>query len=379
MRRARGFTSVPTRARRRARGMSLVEILVGVAIGLIGTMIITEAYLTNASYNRAAVGAGGAQTNGLTALYTMQRDIAMAGFGMNQPSVLGCGTISWYYNGNYSPNIQSGSPLPNIELAPVYIDTSVTPNTVTVMYSSASQRPIPATINTFVPSSSEVTVNSTTDFNAGDLVLLVNHAPPQSCTMAEITQVQASAAKLQMNPGSSGPYNPPSWGSFPANYGSNDMLFDLGDPSVRTYSIATPAGAAGKYRLQATDTLTSAAGGTPTTEDVADGIVDLRAQYGMDDGANGGVAGDGIVDEYTSAQPTTSTQWGEVLAVRIGVLARVGHYERPSTPGGACSATTVEPTWEGGSFTVPDGLPSCYHYRVFQTVVPLRNMIWTPS
>jgi large subunit ribosomal protein L9 len=29
-------------------------------------------------------------------------------------------------------------------------------------------------------------------------------------------------------------------------------------------------------------------------------------------------------------------------------------------------------------FTLPDGLPSCYKYRVFETVIPLRNMIWLP-
>jgi hypothetical protein len=28
---------------------------------------------------------------------------------------------------------------------------------------------------------------------------------------------------------------------------------------------------------------------------------------------------------------------------------------------------------------VPGGLPSCYKYRVFETVIPLRNMIWRPA
>lgn len=360
------------------RGWSLVEILVGVAIGLIGTMIITEAYLTSSNFNRAAVGAGSAQTNGLIALYSLQQDVTMAGFGMNQSTALGCGTFSWYYNGNYSQNIQAGSPLPNLTLAPIYIDSSVTPNTITVMSSSSSYRPVPSTIESFVPSSSEADVNNTTNFNVGDLVLLVNHTPPQQCTMAQISSVQTSSGKIQMNPGTNALYNPPSWGSFPTIYGSNDLLFNLGTPSIHIYSIGTPAGATGKYDLQETNALL-VGGPTPATEDIADGVVDLRAQYGMDDGADGGIAGDGIVDEYTSAQPTDSTQWQEVLSVRIGILARVGHYERPSTPGGACSATTVEPTWAGGSFTVPEGLPSCYHYRVFQTVIPLRNMIWTQS
>ena len=63
--------------------------------------------------------------------------------------------------------------------------------------------------------------------------------------------------------------------------------------------------------------------------------------------------------------------------MRMAVLARIGVYEKPT--GGVCTATTVAPTWAGGSFIVPEGLPSCYRYRVFETVVPLRDQIWHPA
>ena len=241
------------------------------------------------------------------------------------------------------------------------------------MYSAGTPRTMASTITNFNASSSEVTVDGTSGYQVGDLILLVSQNPGTPCTMANITNIQSTASKLQMNPGLNGPYNPPSWGSFPTTYTTNDLLFDIGNPVVRTYAIAAPA--VGKYRLQLTDTLLNVAG-TATPQDLVDGIVDLRAQYGKDDGANGGTAGDGVVDEYSNVQPASSAQWQQVLSIRIGVLARVGHYEKPGTPGGACTATTTAPTWDGGSFTVPDGLPSCYHYRVYQTVVPLRNMIW---
>jgi type IV pilus assembly protein PilW len=70
--------------------------------------------------------------------------------------------------------------------------------------------------------------------------------------------------------------------------------------------------------------------------------------------------------------------------VRLAVLARSEHYEKPSTPGGACEATTAanRPTWSGGdflTFNAPGALPSCYKYRMFETVVPMRNMIWRPE
>jgi type IV pilus assembly protein PilW len=358
--------------RERERGMSLVEVLVGVAIGLIGMLIITQAYLSSDKFNRSALGAGSGQTNGLIALFTIARDVQMAGYGFNQANALGCGTLDWYYNGNYSPNIQPGSPLPNLVLAPVYIDSSVTPNTITVMYSQGTPRVMASTIQSFVPASSVATVDGTSGYNTSDLVLLVSRTPGTPCTMANITSVLSASSKLQMNPGTGGPYNPPAWGMFPTTYTTNDLIFDIGNPMVRTYSIA---GSGGTYRLQASEVLLNATSGT-APQDLVDGIVDLRAQYGKDDGAAGGTANDGVVDEYSNVQPTTSAQWQQVLSIRVGVLVRIGDYEKPATPGGACSATTAVPTWEGGSFTVPGGVPSCYRYRVYQTVVPLRNVIW---
>ena len=73
--------------------------------------------------------------------------------------------------------------------------------------------------------------------------------------------------------------------------------------------------------------------------------------------------------------------WWRVLAVRVAVLARSQNYEKPSVAGGPCEATTAAnpPTWAGGALTVPGGLPSCYKHRVFETVIPLRNMIWRPA
>jgi type IV pilus assembly protein PilW len=68
------------------------------------------------------------------------------------------------------------------------------------------------------------------------------------------------------------------------------------------------------------------------------------------------------------------------------VLARSGNYERPEVAGGACEATTTAPQWgDAGALQdfptmlVAGALPSCYKYRVFETIIPLRNMIWRPA
>lgn len=378
-------------------GMSLVEVLVAVAIGLIGILIITQAYLTSDNFNRSTLGESGAQTNGTIALFTVQRDLRMSGYGLADSRALGCGTVNWYYDPNYSGNL--GGTLPNLTLAPVLITTAAgAADTITIMYSSDADRMVPGTLTKPMPSASaELNVDGTAGFQVGDLVLLVSDTSPAVCTMEQITTVQSSASKIQHNPGGSAPYNPSGGTSlFPA-YGTNSLVFNLGNPIVHSYTVVKSdptctSGCQGSLRLNDA-VLQSSTGGTPY--DLLDGIVDLKAQYGKDNGVNNGTvsntvytANDGIVDSYDSTTPTTGAQWQQVIAVRLAVLARIGSYERPSTPGANCSATTALPTWSGSTSGAPfntidvttgSSQDRCYRYRVFETVVPLRNMIWRAS
>jgi type IV pilus assembly protein PilW len=355
-------------------GMSLVELMVAVLIGLIGVLIITQAYISGENFNRATLGEGGAQANGLIGLYTIERDVRMGGYGIANTNTLGCGDLYWYYdNGggsqSYSANVPgwSGNPaaLPTITIAPVVIRTTANaPDTISVMYSQTSEMVVPTSISNFVASSSEVSVNGTTGFNAGDFVLMVGAG---GCTLGAITQVQPGPSKLQLNPGISAPYNPPAWGQFPTTYSNGDSIVNLGNPVVRTYAIG---GFTTTPRLQLTSAqFSGSAGGT--TIDLVDGIVDIKAQYGKDTGA------DNVVDTWDANPPA---DWLKVLAIRVAILARVGNYERPE--GGACAATTAVPTWSGSGtrpFVIPEALPSCYRYRVFETTVPLRNVIWSAT
>jgi len=361
--------------RRAQRGMSLIEVLVAIAIGMIGILIMTQAYLTSDEFNKATLGAGGAQTNGNVALFTLEREARMAGYGFNSASALECGTINWSYNGQYSGNLPGGT-LPNIELAPVVITSAPnTPDQITIMYATGEQRVTPGTLSKTMPSASSVLdVDGTSGFNDNDLVLLVNKTPPISCTLVQLTSILAGSQKLQHNPGGSAPYNPPGAGLFPA-YQKNDSVFNLGNPIVRNYAVVNNS-------LRVTEAFVNAATPGAGTLDLVDGIVDMRALYGKD------TNNDGVVDVYNNVKPTNAAGWMQVLSLRVSVVARVGHYEKPS--GANCEATTTNLTYtyenpvgtpQTGTFDWTDltaaGNPaSCYRYRVFETTVPLRNMIW---
>ena len=123
--------------------------------------------------------------------------------------------------------------------------------------------------------------------------------------------------------------------------------------------------------------------------EIADGIVNLQAQYGIDADNDCQISN----VEWTNAPPVLPVaDWGQLLAVRIAVLVRGRQFERSGDPSGtgAAPVTLNPPVWAGGPFTMTnvDGTPDTgpgppnpnnwryYRYRVYERVIPLRNMIW---
>ena len=84
---------------------------------------------------------------------------------------------------------------------------------------------------------------------------------------------------------------------------------------------------------------------------------------------------------HTVTLPANAAAWNAVLTVRIGLVARSAQPEKPAGGATACNTTTVAPTWSG-SATAPFNLTAnanwqCYRYKVFETVIPVKNILWT--
>jgi type IV pilus assembly protein PilW len=379
------MTMARAHPRSRMAGMSLMEILIAMAIGLIGIVVITQTYLVNENYKRSTASAGGAQTSGALALYTIERDARMVGWGIAWSSVLGCPGLRWYHAPDgYS--VLAGGTLPTIVPAPVVISDGGAglPDTITVLYGTGTERVIPATmIATMTSPGDAIQVDNPEGFSAnpGDIILAVQN---NLCSLMQVTST--ASGQLAHVTGVNAAFNPPSGGSLPV-YPSGAQVFNLGRPVVNVYSIDNPD----RKHLQLWSLFTASSSTVvpnyaPAAFPIIENIVDLQAQYGKDNGVDNGtvanalfVANDGIVDSYDNVTPTDAVGWQQVLSVRIGVLARSEHYVKPVS--GVCVATAAMPTWSGSAqagsaFSVPGGIPSCYGYRVFETVVPLRNMIW---
>ena len=189
--------------------------------------------------------------------------------------------------------------------------------------------------------------------------------------------------KVSHNSGKDGPWNQPGGQTiFPdAGYPKGSYLINLGQIIDRTFAVT-----AGNALQQTTFNVTAPA--TPLVEELFPHIVQLQAYYGKDTSA----PADGVVDVYDDVTPTTQAGWAQVLTVRVAVVARSAQREREIV-------TTVDPSWNVGTAAVVSGAAACaasaaaacvsikvgeaadeewkhYRYKLFDTVIPLRNVLW---
>ncbi len=373
-------------ARRRSAGMSLIELMVGAAIGLIGIVIITHVYLTNEQHKRVTTAAGGAQSNGAIALFALEREIRQAGYGLNssyafacncdQVANAGCSSIRYYYDLKYSfpPNASMTNSRNALALYPFIITDQVNgPDVLSIFAGSDNERALSTIlVDNMVTPGASIKPDGTAGFEMNNFIVLQNDT---TCALYQVTSVVGQELLHADNV-----WNPPSGGSLPTWAKDSTRIFNLGsNPVWKSFGVVNG-------KLQVTDQLKVLTTGA-VSEDLMDGIVDLQAQYGKD------TNDDNVIDAWTKQLPSVAgtnfnaTDIAQIKAVRLAVLARSEHYEKPSTAGGACEATTAanRPTWGGTAnlpfptFDAAGALPSCYKYRVFETVVPLRNMLWRPE
>lgn len=359
---------------RRQQGFTLVELMVGVLLGMLTVLVIAQVLSQSESRRRNVAMGGDATINGSLSLFTLQRDIQVAGYGLAaNPSALGCSVRSQY---DTTPS--------TFPLVPVLITSGASgaPDTITVLQGQTQSSSVPMRVTS--DQVGRFQVETTTGVHAGDQVVAVpaSWSPSdasQWCTLYKVTNNTASADTTLSN--DTLPHaNTDLWNKTaiaPATgYPSGSFLLNLGTPVLRTYSISST------YNLQVTERSSSTGGAT--TQDLYPQIVNLQALYGKD------TDGNGSVDVYETKTPTTSAEWQTVVSIRVALVARSNQYEKELV-------TTSEPKWNvGKATTVSDdaeeecesssqcitlkisNLPDWQHYRykVYSTTIPLRNVLW---
>jgi type IV pilus assembly protein PilW len=329
--------------------------MVGLAIGLLLTGVILQVMSVFEVKTRTTTGTADAQTNGSIALYTIGRELQLAGFPLmpvtNSP--LECETIL--------PAILT----PNDRLAPLSITdgvaTASASDTITIRYGSTLMGGVPTQTKTDTPLGNNVAISVGSNFGCqvGDTSLITNGL---ICDLSSVTAVTTVTGPPLSESVTLATVN------LPANTGVN--LTCLGTWNEFTYRVN-----GGNLERNGEPTLT--------------GIVSLQAQYGIS-----GIASSNQVTQWVDASglrwttPVVSDR-NRIKAIRLAVVARNEKKELTNVTTPCSSTTAAAPTglcaWEGTGLSPaptidlsandPDWLR--YRYRVFETIIPLRNVIWS--
>ena len=411
--------------RRRESGFTIVELMVGMLIGLISIIVMFQVFAVSEGQRRTTTGAGDAQQNGVTSLYLMERDARMSGYGLNFYRLLGC-TV----NGYYAPTAQSF----NFNLAPVTIvngAAGVAPDSVTFVYADTDTFSFPSIMS--IPGTVGTTgwvriKDERFTYKPGNLFVIGNvpaATAPQTlgpCSLFQVTDLPAALSK-QVNfagatfvdengntraanytppTAAAGTQVPPNNVTYPQwsnTARAGGRIFNLGAaPTVMQYSIVN-------NQLVVRDLLQPNQPATP----ISDGIVQFQAQYGISGAptpttgcqaaplvivpcyiapnAPSVSVGNWTADNWADSLPTGASaplpwNWRQIIAMRFVIVARSGQREKVNPATGLCDATTAAPVWSVNNQPInltanPDW--QCYRYRKFEAVVPIRNFQWFPD
>lgn len=399
---------------KRESGFSLIEVMVGMVIGLIGVIIIMQVLSMAEAQRRATSGGADAHINGALGMFTLERDIRHAGYGFTAVTVNGFAStpllncsVNAYNNARSTPNF-------SFTAAPLIVTPRNIPagdansDVIQVAYGNSNAAVEGMTLS--IDSASSVfpayTLNSTAGLSANDFVAFADNG--LACWLSQLTAVTAATNTATT---AAGQYNS-AGGQGTVNYLKFDAatipqvgatIFNLGNaPQVHVYAVRNG-------NLTLCDMLTSACENAALINDatvwkpIVPGIVSLKVAYGRDTNANPLVVTTSNPPTRRSAVPDTITWTENTAATRPAhdntpIFANACFWERVPGVGvvllaksiqrAPSAVTTAAPVWRvggGGTFTmtgtVLDPLVTgtnwqLYRYKVFETLIPLRNVVW---
>ncbi|MEW5904352.1 MAG: PilW family protein [Pseudomonadota bacterium] len=333
----------PTRnMRTQHSGFSLVEIMVGMVIGLLTTLIIVQVFSVFEAQKRTTSGLADAQVNGSIALYTIEQDLQQAGYGLapTQNTPLACTSVNGIA---VSPAAPGTDPL-----APVLITDGVS-DTIYIRYSSSGTGGLPIAIQSVAPTPNDATVLSNFGCEKNDRAILINGT---ACDIAAVSAVTAAG----VNPATITLSAPVTGAEIACLNVWNDLKFEVVNNTL--YRAGDPA--------------------------VAE-IVNIQAQYGLAANKNSNQITQWI---DPGKLPASVDDRNRIKAVRVAVVARNPKKESNAITQGCSALDSANPTglcaWAGTAASPAPAIDLSgianwqnYRYQVFETIIPLRNVIWS--
>jgi type IV pilus assembly protein PilW len=378
------------------RGMTLIELMVAMAIALVVTLVVSTLLVAGENHKRTTTSTNDAEQTGSYAFYALDRALRGAGSAFVESAypadrgVLGCKL-------NAAQILPRTTPFPapfataflagstnNLRVAPVLIAKSQSDggsDVLVVMGGSGAAGGVSRALNG-AGNSTSLILENTVGFAVND-VALVSQSGVTDCLLEEV----ASVSTPTLNVGGT------------TYYTENGSATDLATLSSSLSTYVTPLGNAQTNTVQfqlfgvgTDDTLYSydllqnqlkvQGTGADTSQAVADGVIQMNAIYGIQTTANPGVlsawAGPGDAGYDINTVMTTPATMESIIAVRVALVVRGEYYDKNVVSPATLTIFSGYANGTGTSLSQVINLNAAaqhYRYRVFEFMVPLRNML----
>lgn len=368
------------------RGISLVELMVGVTIGLITALLMLQFALFYDAQKKGNTGGADAQSSGAIAMYSIETDIRLGGYGL--------ASLDTFYCTLQSSRTFNGRRFVPVMIVPDGTSASATTNPlgippgdsgsdiVAVMYGNTVSTPEGVPLSGVSGTTGYSFGKNVTGFTVGDFALVAQAG--QNCTLGQIATV--ASPSITLDHASTGT-------TYSAN---NGLVYNIGSAglTMRVYAIRSG-------NLTVCDFWSSNCADASLVGDaavwvpIASNIVGLRAQYGWDTTATPDMRVDAYcrsrltvaapncpVPDAGATAPNTACDWSRIATLRLALVSRSAEIARDGVnvsdatitlwPTVVANLSNV-PLTTGPVFTVPS---QRYRYKVLETIVPLRNVVW---
>lgn len=358
-------------------GFSLVEIMVGLVVGLLTTLAITQVVTSFEGQKRSTSGTSEAQVNGNIALYTIQKDLQMAGFGLpvydKAGTPLKCvGDAAHPADASY-PRIDHDGDAGTaaINLVPLIIQSGDggESDTIRIRYGDTMNAGALNKIGGNV-AGNEFVVDPT---NMGcldkDVFLTNSGGAAPVCNMVRVNDTDLSdGTKITLSS---------SVGVTPGH-----QFACIGKWSEYAYQVTDN----NLTRTGDIDPATQLPSANPVV--IVPEVVNLQAQYGISTSATNNTIDEWVNPTGAWATPSVANR-ARIKAVRVAIVTRNTQLEKEDV---TQPCTTADGTDNNGPCAWDDSPENIdpapeidlsaddnwqrYRYRVYETIIPLRNIVW---
>jgi len=388
-----------------ARGFSLIEMLVSIVISLVLALAVTTLLINSEGAKRTITSLSDVEQGGSYLTFMLDRTLRSGGSGFAQyPLAVGCSLQAAHSGSTILPR-QATLPAPfagvplDFRLAPVVIakDASGGGSDVLIVmagtsgFGSNAQR---AVANSATDDS--IQLPNTQGIRASDLVLVMQDGV--GCMLQQVASTfndgtDHSGGLVTLLP-FAGDYHQTTIGSISLTDFGNTWGAASGGSGAADYAYTLVLGNAAKnppqfqllgvgddavlWSLDLLDTL-----GADARVPLAEGVVEMRALYGMDTTPTADGKIDAWVDPGTApydiatlmdGSTTSMENLGRIVAIRVGLILRTSLQEREEVASELTLFNDLDDDLHH-TYTVPSA-SNHYRHRTMEVTVPLRNRLW---